>query len=53
MDFRVGGREQQDVVTTFDAVYHDILTRAYTYNACAEPRVSVSLATLQKPPASA
>ena len=57
MDFRVGGRErvkgrhESGVVTTFDAVYHDIVPReriVYTYEMRVDDRkISVSLATLQ------
>ena len=61
MDFRVGGRErvkgrhESGVVTTFDAVYHDIIPReriVYTYEMRVDDRkISVSLATLQIKPA--
>jgi uncharacterized protein YndB with AHSA1/START domain len=61
MDFRVGGRErvkgrhESGVVTTFDAVYHDIIPReriVYSYEMHADDRkISVSLATLQIKPA--
>jgi uncharacterized protein YndB with AHSA1/START domain len=61
MDFRVGGRErvkgrhQSGVVTTFDAVYHDIIPPeriVYTYEMRVDDRkISVSLATLQIKPA--
>lgn len=57
MDFRVGGREiakgkwTDGPVSTFDAVYHDIIPDAriiYTYNMFIDARkISVSLATLQ------
>jgi uncharacterized protein YndB with AHSA1/START domain len=64
MDFRVGGRErvkgrhESGVVTTFDAVYHDIVPReriVYTYEMRVDDRkISVSLATLRSSrPASA
>ena len=61
MDFRVGGRErvkgrhESGVVTTFDAVYQDIIPReriVYTYEMRVDDRkISVSLATLQIKPA--
>ena len=57
MDFRVGGRErlrgrwQGGVVSTFDAIYHDIVPCeriVYTYEMHLDERkISVSLATLQ------
>jgi uncharacterized protein YndB with AHSA1/START domain len=57
MDFRAGGRERlkgrwdSGVVSTFDAVYHDIIPNEriiYTYEMhLDETRISVSLATLQ------
>jgi uncharacterized protein YndB with AHSA1/START domain len=57
MDFRVGGRERAKVrweggiVTTFDAVYHDIIPNdriVYTYEMHLDDRkISVSLATMQ------
>ncbi|HEX4078401.1 MAG TPA: SRPBCC family protein [Rhizomicrobium sp.] len=57
MDFRVGGRERVKgrwdggVVSTFDAVYHDIIANEriiYTYEMhLDEMKISVSLATLQ------
>ncbi len=57
MDFRVGGRErlkgrwESGVVSTFDAVYHDIVPDqriVYTYEMhLDEKKISVSLATLQ------
>jgi uncharacterized protein YndB with AHSA1/START domain len=57
MDFRVGGRErakgrwESGLVSTFDAVYHDIVPNArivYTYEMWLdEKKISVSLATLQ------
>jgi uncharacterized protein YndB with AHSA1/START domain len=61
MDFRVGGRERLKglrngrVVTTFDAIYHDIIPGeriVYTYEMHLDDRkISVSLATLQLKPA--
>jgi uncharacterized protein YndB with AHSA1/START domain len=57
MDFRVGGRErvkggfEGGVITTFDAVYHDIVPReriVYAYEMHLDDRkLSISLATLQ------
>jgi uncharacterized protein YndB with AHSA1/START domain len=57
MDFRVGGREhvqgrwEGGVVSTFDAVYHDIVANeriVYTYEMHLDDRkISVSLATMQ------
>ncbi len=57
MDFRVGGRErakgrwESGIVSTFDAVYHDIVPNqriVYTYEMhLDEKKISVSLATLQ------
>lgn len=57
MDFRVGGRERLKgrwdggIVSTFDAVYHDIVQNEriiYTYEMHLDERkISVSLATLQ------
>jgi uncharacterized protein YndB with AHSA1/START domain len=57
MDFRVGGRElargkwTDGPVTTFDAIYHDILPEQriiYSYNMFVDARkLSVSLATIQ------
>jgi uncharacterized protein YndB with AHSA1/START domain len=57
MDFRVGGRERLQgrweggLVSTFDAVYHDIIPNervVYTYEMHMDDRkISVSLATLQ------
>ncbi len=57
MDFRVGGRERLQgrweggVVSTFDAVYHDIVPNeriVYTYEMHLDDRkISVSLATMQ------
>ncbi len=57
MDFRVGGRErlkgrwEGGVVSTFDAVYHDIVANeriVYTYEMYLDDtKISVSLATLQ------
>jgi len=56
-DFRVGGKEhlsgkwKSGMVSTFDAVYHDILPERriiYTYDMHIDgKRISVSLATLQ------
>ena len=63
MDFRVGGRErlkgrwEGGVVSTFDAVYHDIIPReriVYTYEMYLDDKkISVSLATVQLKPAGA
>jgi uncharacterized protein YndB with AHSA1/START domain len=60
MDFRIGGRErvrgrwEGGLVSTFDAVYHDIVPReriVYTYEMHLDERkISVSLATLQLNP---
>lgn len=57
MDVRVGGREllkgrwQSGLVTTFDAVYHDVIPNerlVYSYQMFMDERkISVSLATLQ------
>ena len=57
MDFRVGGRERlrgrwhSGMVSTFDAVYHDIVPDeriVYTYTMHLDDRkISVSLATLE------
>ena len=57
MDFRVGGREraqgrwESGVVSTFDAIYHDIVPNErliYSYvMQLDEKKISVSLATLQ------
>ena len=57
MDFRVGGRErlkgrwESGVVSTFDAIYHDIVPNeriVYTYEMhLDEKKISVSLATMQ------
>ncbi len=57
MDFRVGGRErakgrwESGLVSTFDAVYHDIVPNeriVYTYEMhLDEKKISVSLATMQ------
>ncbi|MGH6876510.1 MAG: SRPBCC family protein, partial [Rhizomicrobium sp.] len=57
MDFRVGGRERlkgrwdRGVVSTFDAIYHDIVPNeriVYTYDMhLDEAKISVSLATIQ------
>ena len=57
MDFRIGGRErlkgrwEGGVVSTFDAVYHDIIPYeriVYTYEMHLDDRkISVSLATMQ------
>ena len=57
MDFRVGGRErakgrwESGTVSTFDAVYHDIVPGeriVYTYEMhLDEKKISVSLATMQ------
>ena len=61
MDFRVGGREllkgkwKSGLVTTFDAVYHDIVPDRrilYSYNMFMDSRkLSVSLATIEISPA--
>ncbi len=61
MDFREGGRERakgrwaSGVVSTFDAVYHDIVPNeriAYAYEMhLNEKKISVSLATMQISPA--
>ncbi len=61
MDFQVGGRErvagrwEAGVVSTFDAVYHDIVPNeriVYTYEMWLdEKKISVSLATMQIMPA--
>ena|SRR5947207_11176157 len=61
MDFRVGGRERlkgrwhSGMVSTFDAVYHDIVPDqriVYTYTMhLDEKKISVSLATLEFKPA--
>jgi uncharacterized protein YndB with AHSA1/START domain len=61
MDFRVGGRErlkgrwEGGVVSTFDAVYHDIAPNEriiYSYEMqLDEKKISVSLATMQLKPA--
>ena len=61
MDFRVGGRErakgrwESGVVSTFDAVYHDIVPNeriVYAYEMhLDEKKISVSLATMQITPA--
>jgi uncharacterized protein YndB with AHSA1/START domain len=63
MDFRVGGRERVKggfdggVTTTFDAIYHDIVSSeriVYTYEMHLDERkISVSLATLEIEPAGA
>jgi uncharacterized protein YndB with AHSA1/START domain len=57
MDFRIGGTERakgrwdSGVVTTFDAIYHDIVPEeriVYTYEMhLNEAKISVSLATMQ------
>ena len=57
MDVRVGGREllrgrwESGLVTTFDAVYHDVIPNerlVYSYQMFQdEKKISVSLATLQ------
>jgi uncharacterized protein YndB with AHSA1/START domain len=57
MDFRVGGAERlkgrwaNGVVSTFDAVYHDIVPNeriVYSYTMhLDEKKISVSLATMQ------
>jgi len=61
MDFRIGGRERlkgrwaSGVVSTFDAVYHDIVVNeriVYSYEMLLDERkISVSLATMQIKPA--
>ena len=61
MDFRIGGRERlkgrwaSGVVSTFDAVYHDIVVNeriVYSYEMhLDEKKISVSLATMQIKPA--
>jgi uncharacterized protein YndB with AHSA1/START domain len=61
MEFRVGGRERAKgqweggVVSTFDAVYHDIVPNeriVYSYEMWLdEKKISVSLATMQIKPA--
>ena len=61
MDFRVGGRERAKgrweggIVSTFDAVYHDIVPNeriVYSYEMhLDEKKISVSLATMQLKPA--
>ena len=61
MDFRVGGRErargrwESGIVSTFDAVYHDIVPNeriVYAYEMWLdEKKISVSLATMQIRPA--
>jgi uncharacterized protein YndB with AHSA1/START domain len=61
MDFRVGGSErakgrwESGVVSTFDAVYHDIVPNeriVYSYTMhLDEKKISVSLATMQLTPA--
>jgi len=61
MDFQVGGRErlkgrwESGVVSTFDAVYHDIVPNeriVYAYEMWLdEKKISVSLATMQIMPA--
>ena len=61
MDVRVGGRERVKggfdggVITTFDAIYHDVVPRqrlVYTYEMRIDERkISVSLATLEIEPA--
>ena len=61
MDFQVGGRErvagrwEGGVVSTFDAVYHDIVPNeriVYSYEMWLDERkISVSLATMQITPA--
>jgi len=61
MDFRIGGRERlkgrwaSGVVSTFDAVYHDIVMNeriVYSYEMhLDEKKISVSLATMQIKPA--
>lgn len=63
MDFRVGGRERArgrwkgGAVSTFDAIYHDIIPNeriVYTYEMHLDDRkISVSLATMQLKPAGA
>jgi len=62
MDFRVGGRElvkgrwHSGMVSTFDAIYHDIVPDqriVYTYTMhLDEAKISVSLATLEFRPVS-
>lgn len=57
MDVRLGGRErvrgrwESGLVTTFDAIYHDVIPRerlVYTYEMHLDDRkISVSLATMQ------
>ena len=61
MDVRVGGRErlkgrwQSGMVTTFDAIYQDVVPNerlVYCYQMFLDDRkISVSLATLQLEPA--
>jgi uncharacterized protein YndB with AHSA1/START domain len=61
MDFRVGGSErlkgrwEGGVVSTFDAIYHDIIPNeriVYTYEMhMDDKKISVSLATMQLAPA--
>ncbi len=61
MDFRIGGRERlkgrwaSGVVSTFDAIYHDIVVNeriVYSYEMhLDEKKISVSLATMQIKPA--
>ena len=61
MDVRPGGREhlkgrwETGVVSTFDAVYHDVVTDERLLYACEmhldDRKISVSLATLQLKPA--
>ncbi len=61
MDVRAGGRERVKggfdggVITTFDAIYHDVVPRqrlVYTYEMRIDERkISVSLATLEIEPA--
>jgi uncharacterized protein YndB with AHSA1/START domain len=63
MDVRVGGRERVKggfdggVTTTFDAIYHDVVSRerlVYTYEMRIDERkISISLATLEIEPAGA
>jgi uncharacterized protein YndB with AHSA1/START domain len=63
MDFRVGGRErlkgrwEGGAVSTFDAIYHDIVPNervVYTYEMYQDDtKISVSLATLQLRPSGA
>ena len=60
MDFRIGGRErlkgswEGGVVSTFDAIYHDIIPNeriVYSYEMHLDDRkISVSLATMQLKP---